>query len=292
MAPVRIGTMPDGRDVMAHTLRAEPGVELTVLDLGATVQRLRVPTRDGHPLDAVLGYSDVASYLSPTNPSVGATVGRYANRIAGGRFTLDGKTYPLTTNEADTCLHGGTEGFHLRLWTVVDQAAGSLTHGTRQPRRGPRVPRELTAGAAYRVAGDTVTIELSATCDAPTVVSLTNHVYFNLGGPESGSAEDHLLAVDADPYLRSILAPFPWGGWIRSPERPSTSRRRPRSATGLVTTINRYCGWPVSTTPTTCAARACAERRGWNIRTVEASWRSAPTSRRCRSTPVTASTAR
>jgi aldose 1-epimerase len=211
MTTVRFGTMPDGRDVMAHTLRAEPGVELTVLDLGATVQRLRAPTRDRQLLDVVLGYSDVASYLSPTNPYFGATVGRYANRIADGRFTLDGKTYPLTTNEADTCLHGGTEGFHLRLWTVVDQAPDSLTLELVSPDGDQGFPGELTARAEYRVAGHTVTIELSATCDAPTVVSLTNHAYFNLGGPGSGSVEEHLLTVDADTYLPVDRRAIPLG---------------------------------------------------------------------------------
>lgn len=197
----RFGALPDGRDVTAYTLRAESGPELTVLDLGATVQRLRMPTPNGPREDIVLGFDDVPSYLSPANPYLGATVGRYANRIAGGRFSLDGRAYRLTTNEGDTCLHGGLVGFHLRLWTVVGHDPDSVSMELVSPDGDQGFPGTLTARATFRVAGDRIAIELSASCDATTVVSLTNHAYFNLGGAGSRTIDGHVLSVDADTYL-------------------------------------------------------------------------------------------
>lgn len=194
-----VGAMPDGRVVSACTV-ASDALELTVLDLGATVHRLRFD-EGGRRHDIALGFADVPSYLSAANPFLGATVGRYANRVAGARFTLDGVEHRLAANENGNCLHGGPEGFHTRLWTVVDHGADRVTMQLVSPDGDQGFPGELTATATYRVAGDTVTVELSATCDAPTVVSLTNHTYVNLAGAPATTVDDHLLLVEADAYL-------------------------------------------------------------------------------------------
>lgn len=201
MDHTRFGAMPDGRDVTAYTLGPAQGPQLTVLDLGATVHRLRIPSGDGALDDIALGYADVNSYLCDANPYLGATVGRYANRIADACFTLDGVSHHLTANEGETCLHGGVEGFHSRLWTVLDHREDLLTLELGSPDGDQGFPGNLTARATYRVTPDTVAIELSATTDAPTVVSLTNHTYFNLAGGAGGTVDEHVLTVDADAYL-------------------------------------------------------------------------------------------
>jgi aldose 1-epimerase len=194
------GELPDGRAVTAYDL-GSAGVRLTVLDLGATVQQLAVPDFAGGGVGVVLGYDDVEGYLSPGNAYLGAVVGRYANRIAGARFTLDGVIHHLTKNEGDTCLHGGVDGFHRRLWTLVDHSDAALTMELVSPDGDQGFPGALTARARYEVTRAAVSLELTATCDRATVVSLTNHAYFNLGGVGRGTIDDHVLTVDADDYL-------------------------------------------------------------------------------------------
>lgn len=194
------GALPGDETVSAHTLTSETGLELTVLDLGATVQSIRVPTAEG-PVEVVLGFDDAAGYLSPDNPYLGASVGRYANRIAGASFSLDGETYAVSANEGPTCLHGGVEGFHARVWAVTDSGPDRLTLELVSPDGDQGFPGALTATATYCVTGNAVTVDYEATCDAPTVVSLTNHAYFALGGPDGGGADTHVLTVHADEYL-------------------------------------------------------------------------------------------
>ena len=194
------GALADGSVVTAHTLSASPyGLRLTVLDLGATVARLRMPVHGGGFADVVLGLRSAADYASADNPYLGATVGRYANRIARARFTLDGTAHALAANEGTTCLHGGPEGFHARRWAVVAGAEASLELELVSPDGDQGFPGRVTARCRYSVTDDAVTIEHRATTDAPTVVSLTNHAYVNLAG--SGSVDEHRLTVAADAYL-------------------------------------------------------------------------------------------
>ena len=204
------GTLADGSVVTAHPLSASPeGLRLTVLDLGATVARLRMPVPGGGFADVVLGLRSATDYASPDNPYLGATVGRYANRIAGGRFTLDGTGHEVAANEGTTCLHGGPDGFHARRWALVAGDESSLELELVSPDGDQGFPGQVTARCRYCVTDDTVTIEYLATADAPTVVSLTNHAYFNLAG--SGSVDEHRLTVAADAYLPVDAASIPLG---------------------------------------------------------------------------------
>jgi len=204
------GALRDGSRVTAFTLGTLPdGLRLTVLDLGATVARLQVPSADGGVVDVALGLAAASDYVAPTNPFLGSTVGRYANRIAGARFTLDGTEHRLVANEGDTCLHGGPGGFHSRQWLAVAATADTLELELVSPTGDQGFPGEVRAVVRYEVTADAVTIEHRAVTDAPTVVSLTNHTYFNLAG--HGTVDDHLLEVAADEYLPVDARSIPTG---------------------------------------------------------------------------------
>jgi aldose 1-epimerase len=175
-----------------------------VLAWGATLQQLVVPGRTG-PADIVLGYDDMTGYLKASN-YFGATVGRYANRIANGRFMLDGTTYRLATNDGPNALHGGVRGFDKHLWTIAgvssgpESATATLTYTSPDGEEG--YPGTMTVTATFTL---TETNELQvtyrATTDKPTIANITNHSYFNLGGAESGrSATDAVLTMPAGSY--------------------------------------------------------------------------------------------
>ncbi len=204
------GTLDDGTPVTAYTVSAtDHGVQLTVLDLGATIARLRMPLRDNDFVDVALGLPAARDYAAPTNPYLGATVGRYANRIGEATFTLDGVRHDLAPNEGTTCLHGGPDGFSARRWSVVASDDKTIDLELRSPDGDQGFPGTVTARVRYSVGPDTVTIEHLARTDAPTVVSLTNHAYLNLAG--EGTVDDHRLTVHADAYLPVDAASIPLG---------------------------------------------------------------------------------
>ncbi len=205
------GPLLDGRRVTEHVLTSSTGLSLRVMELGATVRALRVAGRHGAPVGVVLGLETPAEYAATGAGYHGAVVGRYANRIAGSQFRLDGSRYQLTANEGDSCLHGGVDGFHRRLWSTATTSDEAVTFELVSPDGDQGFPGELTANATYRVEGDAVTIELSATTSAPTVVSLANHAYFNLAGSPSGTVDGHLLQVHADRYLPVDARSIPLG---------------------------------------------------------------------------------
>ncbi|WP_353951354.1 aldose epimerase family protein [Knoellia sp. S7-12] len=199
--PVNFGTLPSGEVVTAHTLTNDRGLQLVVLDLGATLQSLCVTDARGELVELTLGFDDVEGYVQAANPYLGATVGRYANRIADASFVLDGTRHNLSANEGPTCLHGGVDGFHARLWSVLDATPSSITLRLVSPDGDQGFPGELTVTATYALEGDSVVLTYEATTDAPTVVSLTNHAYFDLGGPGGGGVDAHRLTVRSDGYL-------------------------------------------------------------------------------------------
>lgn len=209
------GTTPDGIAVEAITLRASNGISARVISYGATLQALSLPDRTGVLADVTLGYDDLAGYLAKPQ-FFGVTVGRYANRIAGAKFVLDGKTYSLAANNGPNALHGGTRGFDKVVWAVTEVESGprasvTLTYTSRDGEEG--YPGTLTASVTYSLDDNrTLTTSYEATTDKPTIVNLTNHSIFNLAGvPAARSILDHRLMVNADAYTPVDATLIPTG---------------------------------------------------------------------------------
>jgi aldose 1-epimerase len=210
------GHLPGGAPVEKATLRGAGGFEVAIIAFGAAVQALRVPDRDGRCADVVLGHDELAPYLAERR-FFGATVGRYANRIAGGRFELDGRAIQLPPNDGPNSLHGGPDGFDRRLWQVQaldDGAAPAVTLSYASPDGEGGFPGALNARVTYTLTGDAAfSIVFEAVTDRPTVVNLTHHGFFNLAGVEGGGdVLDHRLAVEADAFLPADAAGIPSGG--------------------------------------------------------------------------------
>ncbi len=205
------GDLPDGREVHLLRLGSAPGVELELLTLGAAVHRLVVGCGDGVRRNVVLGHGSVADRLaSPL--FLGATIGRYANRIAGGRFPLEGRTVEVNVNDRGNSLHGGADGFDQRLWEVREHTVDAAVLALVSPDGDQGFPGELTAEVRFEVAGDTVRVTHTATTEAPTVVNLTNHTYWNLDGDGAGTVDDHLLTLAAEEYVPVDDTGVPLGG--------------------------------------------------------------------------------
>jgi aldose 1-epimerase len=209
------GTLPDGRNVPAVTLSNGHGVSATVIAYGAALQSLIVPDRRGKPADVVLGYSSLDKYL--TKPQYfGATVGRYANRLARGKFMLDGKSYQTPVNDGVNALHGGNVGFDKVLWQVADIKDGSvalvrLRYVSRDGEMG--YPGTVTVDATYSLdERDQLAIEYRATTDRTTIVNITNHTYWNLSGEGAANgAMGTMVTIPAKAYVPTDLGAIPTG---------------------------------------------------------------------------------
>jgi aldose 1-epimerase len=195
------GTLKDGTAIETVTLSNAHGVSARILSYGATLQSLMGPDRGGKIADVVLGYDDLASYVDHPN-FFGVTVGRFANRIAGGRFTLDGKSYQLPLNDKVNSLHGGGQGFDKAAWKVVSMKSGptaTLVLGHRSPDGESGYPGNLDVTVTYTLdeAGN-LGIAYDAKTDKPTIVNMTNHAIFDLGGEGSAmGAHGHRLTIPA-----------------------------------------------------------------------------------------------
>lgn len=198
------GMLADGTAVEAVTLKNTHGIEARVITYGATLQSLIVPDRNGARGEITLGYDTVAEYEAKPN-YFGVTVGRYANRVADGRFSLDGRSYQLTQNDKSNSLHGGTAGFDKRNWRILSVANGPTARvvlGLTSPDGDQGYPGKLEVTVSYSLdeAGD-LTIAFDARSDKPTIVNMTNHALFNLAGdgaPEGTSRQ--LLTIPAGAY--------------------------------------------------------------------------------------------
>ncbi|MFB8024862.1 MULTISPECIES: aldose epimerase family protein [unclassified Streptomyces] len=189
-------TLADGTPVRRWTLE-HAGTLVRVLTYGAVVQSVEIPGRDGTRAEVALGLPDLTAYETHTGPYFGAVVGRYANRIAGGSFVLDGRTHQVTRNEGRNTLHGGERGFDKRVWDAEEVPGGvRLSLVAEDGEEG--FPGRLAVSVAYTLDEDgALRIGYRATTDAPTVVNLTNHTYWNLAGADSGSALGHELRLAA-----------------------------------------------------------------------------------------------
>jgi aldose 1-epimerase len=216
--PQRIQSASFGRageeNVQIFTLTNVNGIEVRVMTYGAAVVSLRTPDRAGNLRNIVLGFDSFEPYLAGV-PYFGATVGRYANRIANGRFTLDGKTYQLPQNNGPNSLHGGTRGFDKRVWKaqVLESATGpSLRLSYRSAAGEEGYPGELIAHVTYRLKDDnSLAIDYDATTTAPTPVNLANHAYFNLTGDPEQSILGHVLTIHADRFTPVDATLIPTG---------------------------------------------------------------------------------
>lgn len=187
------------------------GASVTLSSLGAGITAINVPDRDGRLADVVLGYKDPASWMAD-GPCAGKVPGRYANRIALGHFTIDGTEYSLAVNNGPNALHGGPTGFQNRIWAVetIGDDTVKFTYTSADGEEG--YPGNLTATAIYHWSDNNeLTLTLRAFTDAPTVVNLTNHAYFNLAGEGSGSVLSQKLRLNASHWLPTDATQIPTG---------------------------------------------------------------------------------
>lgn len=209
------GHMPDGAQVDAVVLSNGHGAKARVIGLGAALQSLSVPDRDGKSVNIVLGYPSLDGYL--TKPQYfGATVGRYANRIAKGHFVLDGHPYSVPANDGANSLHGGTRGFDKVLWSIGemkhDKDKASVTLRYTSPDGDMGYPGRLQVTATYTLdENNRLSIDYRARTDKPTIVNLSNHAYWNLAGEGSGSVLAQHLTIPADAYLPVDATAIPTG---------------------------------------------------------------------------------
>ena len=193
------------------TLENAQGAEVQITNFGARVVSIKVPDREGRLGDVVLGFDSLASYQSP-NPYFGAIVGRYANRIAKGKFTIEGVAYQLATNERGNHLHGGLKGFDNVVWTARLDAPTELHLTYESPDGEEGYPGTLITEATYSLTEDNgLAIELRATTDKPTVVNLANHSYFNLSGDGTKGILDHEIQINADRFTPTDAQSIPTG---------------------------------------------------------------------------------
>jgi aldose 1-epimerase len=194
------GALSDGTKVEAVTLTNGAGLSAKIMTLGATLQSLIVPDKAGHKDDVVLGYDTAQEYLTRPN-FFGASVGRYANRIAKGKFNLDGKSYTLATNDGPNSLHGGTKGFDKRMWKIDSVSSGPdakvvLSYVSADGEEG--FPGEMKVTATYSLnEQNELKLEYRATTSKPTVLNLTNHSYFNLSGNDARDVMGNLVTLHA-----------------------------------------------------------------------------------------------
>jgi aldose 1-epimerase len=212
------GVAPSGQAVDLYTLTNAQGMAVKIMTYGGIIQQVLVPDRDHKLLNVVLGFATLDDYVAYNSPLAGvyfgAIIGRYANRIANGMFTLDGVTYHLAINNPPNSLHGGLEGFDNKVWTATvvppsDGSVGLKLHYL-SPNMEEGYPGNLSVDVTYTLSNDnSIRVDYRATTDADTVLNLTNHTYWNLSGEGSGPIYDEVLWLNADKYtpVNSTLIP-------------------------------------------------------------------------------------
>ncbi|GAB3525775.1 galactose mutarotase [Pontibacter brevis] len=200
------GTTPEGEEATLYTLTNANGMQVQITNYGATITSVLVPDREGEMGDVVLGFDSLGGYFTPeyvkSGPYFGAIVGRYGNRIAKGRFTLNGEEYQLATNNGENHLHGGNKGFDKVMWEAEPlQGQNSVRFTYVSPDGEEGYPGKLTSAVTYTLTNDNeIRIDYQATTDKATPVNLTNHSYFNLAAGEAEDALGHVVTLNADKY--------------------------------------------------------------------------------------------
>ncbi|MBQ7500639.1 MAG: galactose mutarotase [Clostridia bacterium] len=210
----KFGIAPGGEEVRSYILSNENGITVEILSYGAAIRRLLVPDKDGKADDIICGYDDMEGYLKGGGYQ-GATVGRYCNRIANGKFTLNGKEYVLALNDGSNHLHGGIHGFNEKVWDcVASESDGDivLVCKTTSPDGEEGYPGNMDITVTFTLSGKDLSIHYEAVSDKDTICSLTNHTYFNLSGYGSGDiARSHSIRINADEYTETDESLTPTG---------------------------------------------------------------------------------
>ncbi len=213
MQKEKFGTMPDGREVYRHVLKNKNGMEVHVINYGAIITHLIAPDKDGKLEDIVLGFDSLDPYMKGS-PYFGAIVGRYGNRIANGKFTIDGQEYKIAANNNGQSLHGGIKGFDKVYWDITELESSKgqglkLKYLSKDMEEG--YPGNLDVTVEYVLTDDNeLQIDYSATTDKTTVVNLTQHTYFNLSGNAQRDITDHVLTINAEEFIpvSKVLIPL------------------------------------------------------------------------------------
>src|SRR6266567_3330327 len=208
------GKTEDGQAVDLYVFRNKSGMEVSITNYGGTVVSLKVPDKAGKLADVVLGYDDLQGYIADKT-FFGVLVGRYANRIAHGKFTLNGSTYSLAKNDGENSLHGGAKGFNKQVWSAKDVSSSAgqaleLTYRSKDGEEG--YPGNLVVQVVYTLTDkNELKIEYAATTDKDTVLNLTNHSYFNLAGQGNGDILGHEIMINADRFTPVDATLIPTG---------------------------------------------------------------------------------
>jgi aldose 1-epimerase len=241
------GKTRDGIDTEIFTLKNTNGIEVRITNYGGIITSLKTPDRNGTFADIVLGFDTLEEYLAP-HPYFGAVIGRYANRIADGRFKIDGIDYKLALNNGPNHIHGGVKGFDKHVWQAEVLGGSSVRFSRVSPDGEEGYPGTLQVAVAYSLTNyNELIVEYQATTDVPTHVNLTQHSYFNLAGAGNGDIAGHELTIDADRFTPVNAARIPTGQLVARRSifesrgrlaRASTSRIRnsPTAAATITTT--------------------------------------------------------
>ncbi|MXV44895.1 galactose-1-epimerase [Saccharibacter sp. 17.LH.SD] len=212
-----VAHLPNGKVVKAVTLSNDHGLKIRILSYGGILQSVEIPDRHGKIANVALGFSTLDGYVAHNDdPHFGAILGRYANRLANGTFTLEGKTYHTPINNPPNTLHGGFDSFDRKLWTIVgtgsDQSGAYVKLKLVSPDGDQGFPGNLTTTVTYMLsADDSLSLNFKAKTDAPTVVNLSTHNYWNLNGEGSGTIEPEILQVFSDRYVPTDANSIPLG---------------------------------------------------------------------------------
>ena len=219
MKPTKSGLVPEnfastvnGKETALYVLENKQGMEVCVTNYGGTILSIMTPDKEGKLANVVLCYDSIEACTHAPEPYLGVAIGRYGNRIAKGKFTLDGVEYQLALNNGPNALHGGPTGFNFRVWDVVKATENCLVLSYLSVDGEEGYPGNLQVQVAFTLADHALTIRYDADTDADTVVSLTNHSYFNLNG--GGTVLDHLLQVSAEKFTEYDTGCLPTGRFI------------------------------------------------------------------------------